>query len=84
MPLRIADTLYRIGQDGHRELLYAHGHPIDDRIIRIAYEKAAEWISAIEDDGQGFHAGRRIFMDTAYAWYGQAGGKHSGATLESA
>lgn len=51
MPLRIADTLYRIGQEAIANAV-AHGHP-STIVIQVAYEKGRVSIS-IEDDGQGF------------------------------
>jgi signal transduction histidine kinase len=51
IPLRVADTLYRIGQEAIANAV-AHGHP-STIVILVAYEKGRVSLS-IEDDGEGF------------------------------
>ncbi len=51
MPLRVADTLYRIGQEAIANAV-AHGHP-STIVILVAYEKGRVSLR-IEDDGNGF------------------------------
>ncbi len=54
MPLRVTDTLYRIGQEALANAV-RHGHPSTIR-IRVAYERGSVHVS-IGDDGCGFRPG---------------------------
>ncbi len=51
LPLRVADALYRVGQEALANAV-SHGHP-STIVIRVAYEKTRVRVS-IEDDGSGF------------------------------